>query len=247
MNYADIKYPDIQDGTGIRLALYVSGCHFHCKNCHNQVAWDPDYGKKFTDETIEYILNKFEENKDYNEGLSLLGGEPLEIYNQEGLTKLTKEFKRRFPDKNIWCWTGYDFEKDIINDMYKENKVTRELLENIDVIVDGTYQEDKKLIDLIARGSYNQTKIDVQESIKQHKTIKLKFGDESRFENIETKPKTILIKKFDDENLENKTENDIVVMPIEVENEKENIITNIIEIKKEEEKISADGIFDNNP
>ena len=118
------------------------------KNCHNKIAWDPNYGKPFTDETIEQIINKFAENAEYNDGLSLLGGEPLETYNQEGLLKLTTRFKQEFPNKNIWCWTGYDFDKDILSKMYLENDVTKKLLSNIDIIVDGTYEEDKKMIDL---------------------------------------------------------------------------------------------------
>lgn len=240
MNYADIKYPDIQDGTGIRLAIYVSGCHFHCKNCHNKIAWDPNYGKPFTDETIDMIISKFDENKDYNEGLSLLGGEPLELYNQEGLVKLTNKFKEKFPNKDIWCWTGYDFDKDILNKMYKENEVTQRLLSNIDIIVDGTYEEDKNMIDLIARGSYNQKKIDVQESIKSGKTVTLKFGDEARYEGISSKPKVILIKEYSKENPE--TSVIVPVMNLELENIDEKKESQIFKINKDIEKISADSI-----
>ena len=240
MNYADIKYPDIQDGTGIRIALYVSGCHFHCKDCHNKIAWDPNYGKKFTDETISYIINKFAENEDYTDGLSLLGGEPLELYNQEGLYKLTTKFKERFPNKDIWCWTGYDFERDVFPKMYNEHEITRKLLGNIDIIVDGQYMPEKNMIDLIARGSYNQKKIDVQESIKSGKTVKLKFGDEERFEGLEKKPKVILIKEYSKNNPEEfryvPTQNIINEM-IEKNDDKKTFF-----IEKDTQKISAKNV-----
>ena len=163
MNYADIKEVDIQDGEGVRVSLYVSGCHFHCKGCHNKEAWDFNYGKKFTDETIDRIVNLLDKN--YITGLSILGGEPLEPVNQQGLVKLVKTVKDKFPNKNIWCWTGYDFEKDIFGKMYKEFAFTKELLENIDIIVDGQFEEENKLVDLKFRGSTNQKKIDVQASI----------------------------------------------------------------------------------
>ena len=243
MNYASIKYPDIQDGTGIRIAIYVSGCHFHCPYCHNKEAWDKNFGKEFTDETIDYIINKFAENSDYTEGLSLLGGEPLELYNQEGLLKLTTRFREVFPDKNIWCWTGYDFDRDVLPKMYKENEITRKLLSTIDIIVDGQFVQDKKMIDLIARGSYNQRKIDVQESIKTGKTVYLKFGDENRFEGLNCKPKVILIKEFSKENPE---EHRIVPAPQFV---KEIPVLDIeykpFNVNKEIAKISADDFIKN--
>ena len=242
MNYADIKYPDVQDGTGIRIAIYVSGCHFHCPECHNKMAWNRNYGKKFTDETIDYIINKFKENENYTDGLSLLGGEPLELYNQEGLYKLTKRFKEEFPDKDVWCWTGFDFDKDILTKMYIENEVTKKLLSNIDIIVDGQFVPEKKMIDLIARGSYNQKKIDVKASIKSGKTVLLKFGDEDRFESLNSKPKVIFVKEFSKENPNESrfvpTQNIVKTIVNNVDNEvkKENYYQ-----KQNIEKISADG------
>lgn len=192
MNYADIKEVDIQDGEGVRVSLYVSGCHFHCKGCHNKEAWDFNYGKKFTDETIDRIVNLLD--KSYITGLSILGGEPLEPINQQGLVKLVKTVKDKFPNKNIWCWTGYDFEKDIFGKMYKEFSFTKELLENIDIIVDGQFEEENKLVDLKFRGSTNQKKIDVQASIKNDSVVILKFGDEERYTN--KKPKVIPIQEY---------------------------------------------------
>ena len=180
MNYADIKDIDIQDGQGIRTSLYVSGCHFHCKECHNKEAWDFSFGKKFDNLTKKRIFKNLE--KDYIEGLSLLGGEPLELINQQALVPFIKEVKEKFPNKDIWCWTGYDFEKDILNNMYKKYNFTRELLKYIDIIVDGQFEIEKHLVNLKFRGSYNQRKIDVQESIKKNTLIRLQFGDEYRYE-----------------------------------------------------------------
>jgi len=180
MNYADIKTVDIQDGTGIRVSIYVSGCHFHCKGCHNQEAWDFNYGKEFSDETIDYIVGLMDH--DYIAGLSILGGEPMELVNQQGLLPLVKAIKKKFPEKTIWCYTGYMFDKNIIDEMCKKYDYTKEFLKYIDIMVDGQFIEEQKLVNLKFRGSTNQRKIDVQESLKQNKTIQLAFGDESRYE-----------------------------------------------------------------
>lgn len=184
MNYSDVKTVDIQDGTGVRVSLYVSGCHFHCEGCHNKEAWDFEYGKKYDEKTEEYILNALD--KDYITGLSILGGEPLEPENQEVVANLVEKVKKRFPNKDIWCYTGYDFEKDVLGFMYKKFDYTPKLLENIDVMVDGPFIASKNLVDLRFRGSTNQRKIDVKESLKQNKMIQLKFGDEDRFQGVES-------------------------------------------------------------
>ena len=109
---------------------------------------------------------------DYIEGLSLLGGEPLEPKNQEGLLPLVKDIKKKFPDKNIWCYTGFDFEKDVMGKMAKNSQTTRELLKYIDVVVDGKFEEDKKDLKLQFRGSSNQRILDVKESLKTGKIIR---------------------------------------------------------------------------
>lgn len=180
MNYADIKTIDVQDGTGIRVSLYVSGCHFHCKGCHNKEAWDFNYGKEYTEETEKYILEQL--NHDYISGLSILGGEPLEPQNQKALVSLVQKVKARYPDKDIWCYTGYDFEKNVLGEMYKRFDFTSKLLENIDVIVDGEFQEENKLVDLKFRGSTNQRKVDVKNSLRKNQLVQLRFGDEDRYE-----------------------------------------------------------------
>ena len=243
MNYADIKFPDIQDGEGIRVALYVSGCHFHCKECHNKDAWDFNYGKKFTNDTINEIIDILK--KPYVQGLSLLGGEPLELLNQEGILPLLRKLRKEFPEKDVWCWTGYDFDKDILNKMYKENKITHELINYIDIIVDGQFEIENKLTNLIFRGSTNQRKIDVKESLKNGKTVILKFGDESRYEN--KKAKIMHFEEFKKLKEENDDEN-INAIPIfdlnQINNfEEENIEP--IEIKENEQSVAAKGINDN--
>lgn len=182
MNYADIKTVDIQDGNGVRVSLYVSGCHFHCKGCHNPEAWDFKYGKEFTKDTENYILEKL--SPDYISGLSILGGEPLEPENQKALVSLVKRVKEKYPNKTIWCYTGYDFEKNVLGEMYRKLDFTPKLLDNIDIIVDGEFQEENNLVDLKFRGSTNQRKVDVQNSLKKNKLVQLKFGDEDRYDNL---------------------------------------------------------------
>ena len=176
MNYATIKECDVANGPGVRVSLFVSGCNHHCKGCFNRIAWDFDYGKKFDEETIQKILNDLD--RDYIEGLSLLGGEPLEYTNQKGLVELVKRVKEKFPNKTIWCYTGFDFEKDVMGKMYKSFDTTEELIKNIDVIVDGKFMEEKKNLSLKFRGSENQRIIDVKKSIENGYVIWADFEDE---------------------------------------------------------------------
>ena len=244
MNYADIKTIDIQDGTGVRVSIYVSGCHFHCKGCHNKEAWDFNYGKKFDESTIDYIIEQMKPG--YISGLSILGGEPLELANQQGLLPLVKKVKEVYPDKNIWCYTGYDFDKDVYGKMYKEYSYSKELLNHIDIMVDGEFIEEKKMADLKFRGSTNQRKIDVQESLKQGKTIQLKFGDEHRYEKTEEikNPKIIFYKEFKEK--ESEIAKDTVT--ISIPNNDENIISipTTYEIKEPEVSIAAEGLDNKN-
>ena len=238
MNYADIKTVDVQDGTGVRVSIYVSGCHFHCKGCHNKEAWDFNYGKKFDESTIDYIIDLLKPS--YIAGLSILGGEPLELSNQQGLLPLVKKVKELYPDKTIWCYTGYDFERDVYGKMYKEYSYTKELLEGIDIMVDGEFVEEKKLVDLKFRGSTNQKKIDVQASLKQGSVVQLKFGDESRYED--KKPKVIFIKDLK-ENEKEEVAGEEVIIPV-AEQETDNIISIVpaFEIMPTEERIAAEGL-----
>ena len=193
MKVADIKELDIQDGEGARVSIYVSGCHFHCKGCHNPQAWNFDYGREFTEKDIDYIIDLMD--NDYISGLSILGGEPLEIVNQKGLVPLVNKVKEKFPNKDIWCYTGYDFEKDVLGNMLPRFEFTKDFFKKIDIVVDGQFVEEKKLTDLKFRGSYNQRKIDVQKSLETNSLVTMKFGDELRYEEKinNTKQKIIWI------------------------------------------------------
>ncbi len=169
MNYADIKRVDVANGEGVRVSIFVSGCHHHCKGCFNECAWDFNYGNKFTEKEKDEIIKLLDH--DYIEGLSLLGGEPLEPANQEGLLPLVKEVKEKYPNKTIWCYTGYDLDKEIIGDMAKTNPTTNEILKYIDVAVDGKFDESLKSPKLRFRGSSNQRILNVQETLKQNKPV----------------------------------------------------------------------------
>lgn len=234
MNYAGIKDVDIQDGDGVRVGIYVSGCHFHCKECHNKEAWDFNYGKEFTETEIDYIIEKMD--NDYISGLSILGGEPLEIVNQKGLIPLVDRVKETFPDKSIWLYTGYQFDKDVLFDMYQKYDFTKKLIDKIDIVVDGQFVIEKKIVDLKQRGSYNQRKIDVQASIKQNKAVCLKFGDEYKYEN-KKEPKKIFVGKKE-------TQTEIIEFPSFVEIPIENIDQAVEEIiiHPVQEKVAASNI-----
>ena len=173
MNYADIKNVDVANGPGTRVSLFVSGCSHRCKGCFNQCAWDFNYGEKFTEETMEKILNDLD--KPYIKGLTLLGGEPLEYENQKGLLPLVKKVKEKFPEKTIWCYTGFDFEKDVSGRMMKEWQETKELMKYVDVLVDGKFEETKKDLKLRFRGSSNQRIIDVPKSFEQNTVVMTEF------------------------------------------------------------------------
>ena len=173
MNYADIKRIDVANGEGVRDSVFVIGCNHHCKGCFNECAWDFNYGNKFTEKQEEEVLKDLDH--DYISGLTLLGGEPLEPANQEGLLPLVKKAKEKFPDKKIWCYTGFDFEKDVVGKMAKQSETTKELLKYIDVMVDGKFEEDKKDLKLKFRGSSNQRILDVQESLKENKPVEYKL------------------------------------------------------------------------
>ena len=169
MNYCEIKEYDIANGPGIRLCLFVSGCSHHCKNCFQPQTWDPNYGKEFTSEVMENILELLSD--DSYQGITLLGGEPLEPYNQAGLLPLIREFKRRYPGKDVWCFTGYLYDEDVLGKMLDNIPETRELLSLIDVLVDGEFKEELKDITLLFKGSSNQRTIDVKRSLNEGKVI----------------------------------------------------------------------------
>lgn len=163
MKYAKIRKMDISNGEGVRVSLFVQGCSFHCKNCFNQETWDFNGGKEFTTSEIQKIIELA--NKDYIAGLSVLGGEPLHPNNIEAVADVCKSFKKIYPNKTIWLWTGFRYE-DILK---RENNYN--ILNYIDVLVDGQFEEDKKDLTLKWKGSSNQRVIDCKKSLTENKII----------------------------------------------------------------------------
>lgn len=170
MHYATIKKFDIANGEGVRVSIFVSGCSHKCPGCFNDIAWPFEYGEEYTQEVEEEIIEACRPS--YIRGLSLLGGEPFEKVNQLGLISLIRRFKKEFPNKDIWCYTGYLMDQDILNEESTiQTEVTRELIEAIDVLVDGKFILKLKDISLKFKGSSNQRVIDVKESLKQNKVV----------------------------------------------------------------------------
>lgn len=171
MNYSLIRNHDTANGVGVRVSLFVSGCRHFCKGCFNREAWDFDHGAPFGDAEIETILGYCD--KSYIDGLSLLGGEPFEPENRRGLIELCRRFHERFPDKNIWCYTGFVFDRELLSDGIPEPETARELLNELDVLVDGRFVEALKNPALMFRGSSNQRIIDVPASLKAGEVVLL--------------------------------------------------------------------------
>ncbi len=164
MNYATIKTHDIANGPGVRVSLYVSGCTHHCKGCFNPETWDFDYGQPFDESIQERIIKALEPS--YIKGFSLLGGEPFEPRNSAVLMPFLKRLKELYPEKTIWCYSGYDIEKDMLTYRLGDESVIMGMLSCIDVLVDGEFVEDKKVLDLRFRGSTNQRIIDVKKTLE---------------------------------------------------------------------------------
>ncbi len=163
MNYAEIKYFDIANGPGVRVSIFVSGCTHRCNGCFNSVAWDFNYGNTFDDSIKEKILTEC--SFDYIKGVSLLGGEPFEPENQKALLDFLKDFKKLYPQKDVWCYSGYTYEQ--LTGVIESRCSTPEALEmlsNIDVLVDGKFDKDLYSIRLKFRGSSNQRLIDLNKT-----------------------------------------------------------------------------------
>ena len=163
MNYATIKNCDIANGPGVRVSLFVSGCTHRCPGCFNEVAWDFGYGEPFTQETIDKILEMLKPA--YVRGLTLLGGEPFEPQNQPALLELLRQVKRELPQKSVWAFSGYLFDRDILGWRLGPREITEEILSYLDVLVDGPFIESKKNLSLRFRGSENQRLINVPASL----------------------------------------------------------------------------------
>lgn len=169
MNYADIKQYDVANGPGVRVSVFVSGCTHYCKGCFNEEAWDFNYGLPFTEETIATILEYLKPS--YVKGLTVLGGEPMEPRNQSAVLALLKKVKEVYPEKSIWMFSGYDYEKDILGRMWKDLPETKEILSCLEVLVDGEFVEELKNLSLRFKGSSNQRTILVQESLAAGKVV----------------------------------------------------------------------------
>ena len=171
MNYAEIKYCDIANGLGCRTVLFVSGCRNHCKGCFQPETWAFDYGEAFTEEIKQKILESLAPV--YVQGLTLLGGDPFEEENQEALLPFVREVKKQYPNKDIWAYTGYVYDTDLIEGGRKHTENTDELLSMIDILVDGPFVEELKDITLKFRGSSNQRVLDLRETIRTGKITTL--------------------------------------------------------------------------
>lgn len=169
MKYAEIKTCDIANGPGVRVSLFVSGCTHHCKGCFNEVAWDFDYGEEFNDQTMDELIEAL--RPDYIRGLTLLGGEPMEYQNQLGLLPFLRRVHKELPEKDIWCFSGYLFDTQILKEMCAKWEVTKEILSYLDVLVDGRFMEEYKDISLRFRGSSNQRLIDVKQSLSEGRVV----------------------------------------------------------------------------
>ena len=154
MYYGNIKECDIADGPGVRVTLFVSGCRNCCKGCFNSETWDFHYGQLFTEETKDRILKLLE--PDHIQGFTLLGGEPFEPENQREAVKLLRAVRERYPQKDIWCYSGYLYDVDMVKGGKVYTEVTEEMLSYIDVLVDGRFIEEEKDLSLPFRGSRNQ-------------------------------------------------------------------------------------------
>lgn len=169
MHYGAIKNCDIANGNGVRVSLFVSGCTHHCLNCFNPETWAFDYGEPFTEETEVKLLKLL--SPSYINGLTLLGGEPFEPTNQRVLLPFLKKVRAQYPNKDIWCYTGYTLESDLLRDSRARTEVTDEMLSLIDVLVDGEFVEELKNIRLRFRGSENQRLLRLQETLASGKPV----------------------------------------------------------------------------
>ena len=169
MNYGQIMTADCANGLGMRVSLFVSGCTNHCPGCFQPETWDFDYGLVYTPETEQGLMEELA--KSYYDGLTILGGEPFELSNQPEVAKLVRRVKKELPEKTIWMYTGFLYEKDLVPGGCRYTDVTGEILDNIDILVDGKFVQELKDITLNFRGSSNQRIIDMKKTRATGKII----------------------------------------------------------------------------
>ena len=169
MNYGKIKWYDVANGPGVRVSLYVSGCRNHCKNCFNPETWDFKYGEPFTREVEDSIIKGMA--PDYIKGFTLLGGDPFEPENQKVVAPFMERLRKAYPDKSFWCFTGYDYERDLLTGKLGDIDTVMRILKCLDVLVDGKFVEELKDLNLLFRGSSNQRIILVQPSLEADKVV----------------------------------------------------------------------------
>lgn len=164
MHIGEIITADSANGSGIRLSIFVSGCTNKCKGCFQPQTWDFEYGRPYTSETEDFILSEL--SKSYYDGLTILGGEPFEPSNQREIIKLIRRVREALPERDIWIYTGFTYDKDLISGGCRYIECTDEILDNIDILVDGRFIEELKNITLKFKGSENQRIIDMKQTRK---------------------------------------------------------------------------------
>lgn len=169
MHIGQILLADSANGIGMRISLFVSGCTNHCPGCFQPETWDFFFGRPYTQEIEDSIIKELQ--KPYYDGLTLLGGEPFEVENQRALLSLIRRVKAECPNRNIWAYTGFTYDRDLIDGGCRHIEVTDEILDSIDILVDGKFIQELKNVTLNFRGSENQRIIDMKKTREQHKVI----------------------------------------------------------------------------
>ena len=170
MHVGEVMTADVANGEGMRVSVFVSGCRNHCKGCFQPQTWDFNYGRDYTPEIEQFIIDEL--SKSYYDGITILGGDPMEPENQEPVLRLLRRIKKELPDKNFWVYTGYVYDRDLVPGGKRfVDGVTRELLESIDILIDGRFVEELKNLMLNFRGSGNQRIIKMKETLETGKVV----------------------------------------------------------------------------
>lgn len=170
MHVGEVMTADVANGEGMRVSVFVSGCRNHCKGCFQPQTWDFNYGREYTPEIEQFIIDEL--SKSYYDGITILGGDPMEPENQEPVLRLLRRIKKELPDKNVWAYTGYVYDRDLVPGGKRfVDGVTRELLESIDILIDGRFVEELKNLMLNFRGSSNQRIIKMKETLENGEVV----------------------------------------------------------------------------